>query len=188
MWKGAVSSWVMIFWTMLLNCVMGASTLDLRASARETLVVVEPDDYAVGTDISTAVPGILLSAFGTEPDFGFPLLSNKIRALLPHNPEAPVPTGELVLGMDTEAFETGFFAGGHQFRADFSRPTSLVAIQMAPDDPNGPDFALIQIFGTNGNLLDSFTTLGGATNVAFSRLTADISYMIATNPPGDEGD
>jgi len=177
------------FCTLLFSCALHGSEINPQANPRGNLVIVEPDNFEPGADISRAVPGVVLSTFGTQPDFGFPLLSDRVRALFPHNPDAPAPTGELVFGMETFAFETGFYAGGHQFRADFTRPTNFVLIQVAPDNSSGlPDVAMIQIFGVGGGLLDSFTTLGFSENVSFSRPTADISYMIATNPPGLEGD
>jgi len=177
------------FCALLFNCALHGSVIQPQANPRGNLVTVEPDNFEPGADLSRATPGVVLSTFGTQPDFGFPLLSDKVRALFPHNPDAPAPTGELVFGMETFAFETGFYGGGHQFRADFTRPTDFVLIQVAPDNSNGlPDVAMIQIFGVGGTLLDSYTTLGFSENVSFSRPAADISYMIATNPPGLEGD
>jgi hypothetical protein len=179
---------------MLLASMLSATTIDASITSdrvnpiREEFVIVEPDEFAVGTDISNLTPGVVLSAFGTQPDFGFPLFSNKIRTRAPRDSEAPVPTGDFVFGVDSDDFESSFFAGGHQFRADFLKLTDFVSIRVAPDNPVITDIALIQIFGRGGVLLDAFTTLGGSEEVLFSRPVVDIAYLIATNPVGNEGD
>jgi hypothetical protein len=155
------------------------------------LVTFEPDDYADGVDVSTIFPGVTLSAFGGDPDFGFPLNSDRIFARVPHQASAIPPTGELVFGLDTDFFNTGFYFGGHQFRATFAHPTNYVSIQTALDgnpDVDPTDFALIQIFASDGTMLDSFTTLGDASIVEFPRAERDIAYLIATNPPENPGD
>jgi hypothetical protein len=50
------------------------------APAHAILVTVEADDFALGTDLSTAVAGVTLSAFSGPPIVGAgdPLLSSKV--------------------------------------------------------------------------------------------------------------
>ena len=74
------------FCTLLFSCALHGSEINPQANARDNLVIVEPDNFEPGADISRAVPGVVLSTFGTQPDFGFPLLSDRSPRLVPPQP------------------------------------------------------------------------------------------------------
>ena len=76
------------------------------APAYAILVTVEADDLALGTDLSTAVAGVTLSAFSGPPIVGAgdPLLSNKVLSSLPDpfSPSLSI-TGDRVFGNESTA-------------------------------------------------------------------------------------
>lgn len=164
-----------------------AMVLLMPIISHATLIVVEPDNFIDGQDISNAVAGVTLSAVGSGSDF--PLTSSIIRARTPHQAGSPVPTGSLVFGVDAADFDTGFYSTEHQFRADFDLLTDFVSIMVAPDNNVGvTDFAHISIFDSNNILLDFFDTGGLSETVSFSRASSEISYLIAGNATGNFGD
>jgi hypothetical protein len=158
------------------------------APAHAILVTVEADDFALGTDLSTAVAGVTLSAFSGPPIVGAgdPLLSNKVLSSLPDpfSPSLSI-TGDRVFGNESTALGINglWYAGDHQFRTDFDVLTHHVSIMTSPDGEGDTDPTRFEIYGLGGILLDAINIPGTSlVTVTFDRPTADIAYMIATNP------
>jgi hypothetical protein len=99
------------------------------APAHAILVTVEADDFALGTDLSTAVAGVTLSAFSGPPIVGAgdPLLSSKVLSSLP-NPFSPSLsiTGDRVFGNESTALGiNGLWYAGDHLSLPFSRSRYL---------------------------------------------------------------
>jgi hypothetical protein len=78
---------------------------------------------------------------------------------------------------------SSWYAGDHQFRADFDVLTHHVSIMTSPDGEGDIDPARFEIYGLGGTFLDAIDIPGTSlVTVTFDRPTADIAYMIATNP------
>lgn len=151
--------------------------------ASATLITVEPDDFATGTILNNAVPGVQFSAFGSGGTF--PLSSADVIATqVPIDAIwADAPTGRLVFGNDSSDFNWGWYSNEHQFRADFDNPTDFVSILVRSDGVEDVEEVIIEVFDTSNTLLASLTGSIALTveSFDFSRPTADIAYMIARN-------
>jgi hypothetical protein len=168
---------------VLVVCVGGTLWLQGHGEAR-ILVFVEPDDFALGTDLGTAFPGVTLSVTefsgvpviaGSGLDGGFQLAS----------------TGTQVFARQQVQDNGGYWQrvsspGLGSLRIDFAEPTDFVAIDMiGPDDSVGE----LQVFDAAGTLLETFTTdrfpRFAVVTVSITRSTADIAYAIAGGIPGE---
>jgi hypothetical protein len=144
----------------------------------EVEVVVEPDDYPAGTEISHLFPGVTLSTVNS--DLGDP----SVFALVPPKPYW-ASTGELVFGhagnypahwvMDTVSpFRYG------ALRADFLPPVQSVTLDFIGNDAS--DYGQLTAYDAGGTLLASLQT-GLLTSGEVEALTVanlgDISYIIA---------
>jgi hypothetical protein len=141
-------------------------------------VVVEPDAYPAGTDISNAFPGVTLST--VDSDLGDP----RVFALQPPEPYW-ASTGELVFGhagdygvhwvMDTIP---GFRYGA--LRADFSPAAVSFSVDIIGNDAS--DYGQLNAYDATGNLLLSLQTedlSAGAVETLSASGVGDISYVIA---------
>jgi len=169
--------------------IAALSSLNLDAA----LVTVEPDDFAPGTNLSTAVAGVTLSVESTAPIILGAPPNNSVFALTNQvNPPGSPPTGRLVFGTSaTTGFGSSWYSGDNIFRADFTNPTDFVSIMAAADGDGDTDVAFFQIFNSFNVLLDSVTlTLNNTAQTAsFSRLSSEIAYLRVSNPPqGPTGD
>lgn len=170
-------------WSLVVFMVF-ASVLSLQAG----IVVVEPDDFAAGTNISSAVAGVTLSAFSTEPIILGPVPSPDVLANL-NFVGGYALTGRLVFGTTaSHGFRSSWYRGDNQFRADFTIPTDFVSIMTGPDAVGDTDPARFEIYNLANVLLASIEVPGtGTATVSFGRASADIAYLIATNPIGVSG-
>jgi len=116
--------------------------------------VIEPDDFAPGTDISTAVPGVVLST--VESDLGDP----RVFAIVPRE-EDWVSTGLLAFGHAPEYEEhwvtdtvTPFRYGA--LRIDLDAPTSYFSIDVIANDLS--DVGILWAYDGQGNLLAELET------------------------------
>jgi hypothetical protein len=154
--------------------------------ASAALITVEPDDFAPGTILNNAVPGVQLSAFGSGTTF--PLDSfDVIATLTPVGPQwADAPTGRLVFGNESSDFNWGWYSTEHQFRADFDSPTDFVSILVRSDGVEDVEPVIIEVFDLSDTLLASISQTVALTveTFDFSRPSADVAYMIARNPDG----
>ncbi len=150
----------------------------VTASMASAEVVVEPDDYPAGTEISHLFPGVTLSTVNS--DLGDP----SVFALVPPKPYW-ASTGEQVFGhagdypahwvMDTVSpFRYG------ALRADFLPPAPSVTLDFIGNDAS--DYGQLTAYDAGGTLLASLQT-GLLTSGEVETLTVanvgDISYIIA---------
>jgi hypothetical protein len=162
---------------LLAMCVVA-----LSASAAQARVTVDPDAFAVGTNISHAFPGVTLSAVGSGGSgvSGSVFAGNPALAAEPFTPS----TGSLAFASDDPSYpyvwrEAGFL----QMRADFASPVSIVMLDFIGNDAAGTtDTGVLFAYDAGGNLLDSATTAALLPNhVGALTVTSagGIAYMLA---------
>ncbi len=151
----------------------------LAANARAARVTVDPDDFPIGSDISQAFPGVTLSAFGSGelngPNVSTPQVFSRSS---PH-----ASTGSRVFG--NSSYSNLWFSDSAEFRADFAKPAKFVSLDLIADDDFDP--SVIRANAESGALLAEATVSGAAgvgfaQTAAINRPSADIAYVIATNP------
>ena len=106
-------------------------------SAHAMLIVAEPDDFALGTDLTNAFGGITLSIEGSPVNI---VLSRS--GLFTDGPSAGMSiasTGSLVFGHDLSSPGVDFLRVwsanlGSTLRIDFDNPTDYIAIDVIGDD------------------------------------------------------
>lgn len=155
----------------ILVLIMAASLL-LAATAQGMLMEdVEPDDYADGTNISTAFSNVTLTALGIWPDT-VPVYSLS---------SGEASTGERVFGY------VGSYGGKlwvdpqARLRVDFALPTDYVTIDICPDDDD--EQYRLAAYDSGGNLVDedSATILNSLdTQASVSSLSYNISYLLVS--------
>lgn len=137
-------------------------------------IVINATDYAVGTNLTNAFPGVTLEyatlLFGQIDDFSTsPLLVGT------HIPEGVFPTPINTLGSYTDGSDTGtdLFAADAQWNAVeaiFTASVETITVVSYADNDDGiPDF--IYAYGSNG------TYLGGGTY-------SSVSCLPTVDPPG----
>ncbi len=143
-------------------------------------VLVEPDDFVDGTDISNAVAGVTLSAVGGEVA-GPEVYSREAGAL--------ASTGTRVFGFvravpgSASVPEVAWwdFAGFSSLRADFDVPTDYVAIDVIADDT--PDAGILRAFNAAdvevASVQSAVISFGEVDTMVISRGSADIAYILA---------
>lgn len=150
----------------LLACTI-FMVFSLPASA--TIVTIDADTYASGTDISNAFAGVTLSGPG-QTDTAVYALESLFSS-----------TGNNVFGSGDDGHEwgNGFNAG---MRVDFSFLTNFVSIDIIGNDSN--DMGQLLAYNTSGVLVGSYTTgtliEGQVENASISLGSSEISYVIAT--------
>lgn len=151
----------------------------LAANARAARVTIDPDDFPIGSDISLAFPGVTLSAFGSGelngPNVSTPQVFSRSS---PH-----ASTGNRVFG--NSSYSNLWFSDSAEFRADFAKPAKFVSLDLIADD--GFDPSMILAYAESGALLAEATVSGAAgvgvaQTASIDRPSADIAYVIATNP------
>jgi hypothetical protein len=165
-------------YTLASVAILVALTCDARAAR----IAIDPDQFPVGTDISFAFPGVALSTHVTD------LGGGGATAQVFSRQSAHASTGTRVFG--NSAYSELWFADNAEFRAEFIRPTNFVSLDLIADDDFDP--AVLRAYGTAGNLLaEAFASGSAGTGVAetarVSRASADIAYIVATNPTGIQG-
>jgi hypothetical protein len=148
------------------------------ASAASADLIIEPDDFPAGTDISQAFPGVTLSTVNS--DLGDPT----VFSLVPTMPYW-ASTGERVFGhagdypvhwvMDTvPPFRYG------ALRADFNPPTPFVMLDFIGNDLS--DYGQLTAYDAQGTLLASLQTgllAAGDVETLTVANVGDISYIVA---------
>ncbi|MBN4052683.1 hypothetical protein JYU07_00200 [Roseiflexus sp. AH-315-K22] len=168
---------------------MVVAAMGVAACAVAGPVLVDPDAFANGTDISNAFAGVTLSAYGSGTLS--PLQSSAVYARGTSFPRAG-NASDVVFGNDGLGFDnTQWYSPERHFRADFDLPTDFVSIDIWSNDNYGP--VRVRIYDIGGILIDTFDTIGtlgtGVVEVAsFTRGTADIAYMTVSNTPVSAGE
>lgn len=151
------------------------------ALAHAAPVVVDPDAFAPGTDLSNAFAGITLSAVGLG--FGGGPAIFAVDSLSQANEPFTASTGRLVFGTNAPDFPHLFREPSfHALRVDFAAPTDSVAIDYISND--AADTGFLQAFDAADNLLGTYTTASLAAN-QFETMTlnfgaASIAYILAS--------
>ncbi len=142
-------------------------------------ISVEPDDYEIGTDLSTIVPGVTLSVEEQSDGVVVSALGDAGRCCSCPSPDPCASTGTQVFGW-FEVTGGPWQQDSGEFRADFDQPTDFVSIDLVGTD-NGD--AQLRAFAANGALLQSFTAhldaRGHIVTASISRASPDIAYILA---------
>lgn len=152
----------------------------LARESNAAIVVVEPDAYADGVDISNAFAGVTLSASGTSP-INTTVIAHATLASTPPNAFA-------YMGSSGIADAWYPFPGDgrpHAYlRADFVYPTDWVAIDVISNDSSPNDFGALQAFDAGGSLLATASSVGLLSGqfqtISIARPSADIAYVLAS--------
>lgn len=153
------------------------------ADAAKAVIVVEPDAFPAGTNISNAFDGVTLSALGSTP------VTSSVFSLTCTFSS----TGTQVFGHDGRWDIYWGLVSSSSFdaslRADFDSPANFVSIDFIPND--GYDPGVLQAFNSMGVLLETVTTpgtsgVGSVETATISRATPDIAYVIASAPQGTD--
>jgi hypothetical protein len=148
------------------------------ASAAFADLVIEPDDYPAGMDLSHVFPGVTLSTVNSDP--GNPA----VFSLVPTMPYY-ASTGARVFGHAGDypvhwVMETVSPFRYGALRADFSVPTPFVTLDFIGNDPS--DYGQLTAYDAQGALLASVQTAqltAGAVETLTVADIGEISYVVA---------
>ena len=119
---------------------------------------VEPDDFAAGTDISNAFPGVTLSAVGSfTADDAVVALDPSSQSSFPFE----ASTGSLVIGNNGDiAAARHFFRdrGVLSLMVSFDMPVQSVSLDFIGASNGAPDIGMIEAFDVNGVSLGAVTS------------------------------
>jgi hypothetical protein len=151
--------------------LIGLAVLSVSLSA--VLVTINPDEFAAGTDISTAFPYVTLSSGG-----GASGLDGKVYVAV-----RSASTGDMVFANSRTSSKLWLnqAVNGYYLRADFTIPTSYVSLDFIGDSSN--DYPSLQCYNASGVLLNPTLDLsplgvGSPSMRYFPRATADIAYIL----------
>jgi hypothetical protein len=148
--------------------------------AHATVINVEPDSFADGTDISNAYAGITLSTVSASGSWA---TSSAVFARTATQTTAS--TGSMVFGNDGAGVLNELWREHTLLRADFASAASSVSIDFIADD--AADTGILEVYSSLNVLLASLSTgsLGPAGD--FGTLTysgAGIAYIVARGLDG----
>jgi hypothetical protein len=148
--------------------VLGAAFFSCLVSAG--LITVDADSFADGADLSNAFPGVILSSTG-----GASGLDGAVYAST--NPLAS--TDGKVFANNLSAEWLSKSSGGYALRADFSKLTNYIAIDIIGDSLL--DLGVLTVYDTTGKVLTRVITSelssGQVETVSVQRFIADIAYI-----------
>jgi len=158
----------------------------LCTSVTQAMVAVDPDAFAVGTDISHAFAGVTLSAVGPGRDSP----SGAVFAIDPTTGGVEsfnASTGSLAFGSDDGRWPTVWMDVSFlQLRVDFASPASIVMLDVIGNDSS--DFGVLNAYDALDNLLDSAMTAQlGPNSIETLTVTAagNVAYVVAGGRDGD---
>ena len=145
-------------------------------------IVVDPDSYPSGTDISNAFPGVTLSAIG--PGWSNP--SGSVFSVDPStHPTEPftASTGTQSFGTDDGLYWHIFYVPGWlELRVDFALSAGQVTVDFISN--NSADSGYLRAYDSGGSLLDTYTTASLSLNqvetATVSSGSYDIAYVLAS--------
>jgi hypothetical protein len=176
------NAWVLV--CMMIGSYTQAST-----------VVVEPDDFALGSNLSSAYPGVTLSVEGKPGSIVRAV--DGYTSFLGRNIAS---TGSLIFGQDpihSASVPQGWDDLNGLLRIDFATPTDFVQIDVIFDDD---DTGRVRAFSASGSLIEQITVLGDGRGtsspycppyceptkkVSINRANADISYVLVGGEGGE---
>lgn len=158
----------------LATLVIGLLMLEIAGVASAALITVDPNNFSPGTDISNSTEGITLSAFSTEtiPNPYFKLADSKMIVRSIGN--------ENVFGNTGKNDNDMWYNAGHQFRVDFTSPTSFASIMVKRHDES--DKAIATFYDDKSTVLHStHMDWNEWYSLLYKSSNFDISYMIVTS-------
>jgi len=158
----------------ILVCIL-ALVITTGVASADLAVVVDPDAFTAGTDISNAFAGVSLSAVGPGWDGTTP--SNVLSIDPTTNFNAS--TGSLVFGHYGDFPPYWREDGLLQLRADFAVNSTDVQIDFIGD--NSSDYGQLFAYDAGGTLVDSAYTIQMTVpdQVETLMVSGDIAYVIA---------
>ncbi len=135
------------------------------------ITVVEPDNYASGTTLTSIVPGITLTSVGST-------------SAVTSQTASYHSTGTRVFSPGTSLT----WSDTLNLKAAFSAPVSSVSIDLVADDTNDPGF--LKAYNSAGVLLQDLETTAptyptpGFLTMTITRPAADIAYVVAGGQAG----
>jgi len=189
----AAGEMVTLSYSVLIDDMDGGQTSQsfdvvITGTADGIPISVEPDDYGIGTDLSTIVPGVTLSV-EAQPDATVVSVTGSSGACGP-DPTLAVPcasTGTQVFGASGLSAEFGpWQQNSGEFRADFDQPTDFVSIDLVGIDDGAAE---LRAFAADGTLLQTFhaflTGPGDNVTASISRANPDIAYILVGGVIGE---
>lgn len=161
-----------------------ATLLALTAlPAMAAVVVVDADFFPLGTNLTSALPGVTLTALGS----GWGGNDGQIYGVDPTNQTEPFTpaTGRLVFGTTDPSFPHLFMNSGYvEMRVDFAVPTNYVAIFFISNDNS--DVGMLRAYDSGGGLLATLTTASLGLN-ELQRLSVSMPGIAYAIMGGDSG-
>ena len=173
--------------TLLLTTVtvLAALLMTTVNPAAAAALVIEPDDYAPGTDITNAVAGVTLTCLGSG--WGG-MTDNHVYATTSSNQNEPFTpsTGSLVFGHTGSFPHLWMDPGTIQMRADFAFAVSSVSLDFIGNDSS--DYGRLTAYdASDGLIMSRQTSILGTNQVGtltvFSGLS-NIAYIVAGGNSG----
>lgn len=158
--------------------------ISLSALATTTAAVVDPDAFAVGTNISAAFPGVTLSAVGGGFGAGPDIFSVDPTA---HAEPFNASTGRLTFGTNSSSFPHLFREPGFlEMRVDFANPAKSVSLDYIGN--NGSDTGVMRAFNSSDVQVGNYTTVSLTVSqfetMTITRPSPDIAYVLAGGNSG----
>ena len=137
--------------------------------------IVEPDNFANGTELTNAIPGVTLTGANNQNI----QTSRNVTATLDAN---AATTGSLIIGKGG----INWFDDNSRLRMDFYNPVQSISIDFRGGSLTDY-FGRLSVFDANNNLLDTVLTRainnGSSATLTINRPTADIAYAVAYSDP-----
>jgi len=156
-------------WHKMKSIVLATAVVTSAVAVQAgTIVVVDPDAFASGTNISSAFPGVTLSGPGQS-----------ITSVFSYT-DFLASTGTQLFGSGDNGVYWGDGSNAGM-RIVFAALTNYVSIDIIGNDSS--DTGQLQAFSTSDTLLGTYTTgelsTGNVENASISRAVPDIAYAIA---------
>jgi hypothetical protein len=152
----------------------------LIGHAEAAIYMVEPDDYADGTALTSVNPKVTLSTLDQD------------NVVVPLFTVTAAPDGFGFAPTGTKVFAhvgVGFWLDIRKLRMDFAEPVSSISLGFAGGTNFDTDFGLLNVYNSSNVLLDSDLTAGMGPGqketMSINRPINDIAYAIAYSVPGD---
>jgi hypothetical protein len=146
-----------------------------RSSGAATLTSIEPDNYAVGTDLNTIEPGVVLGIYNTSLGGLEPAVIADIESIVDPHPS----TGSRIFGFN----DFPFLSAGRQLNIAFDALTDFASIDFIGSSEIGDVIGIFEAYNSSGVLVSTYTTGGLGLNeietMSFSRSAPDIKFARA---------
>ncbi|MEZ6062667.1 MAG: CARDB domain-containing protein [Planctomycetaceae bacterium] len=155
----------------------GTFTASVLGARETSALLIDPDDFPPGTDLTNAFAGATLTIVGSNG-------VTPTGAIARTQTSSLASTGSRVFAQDTNTF---FNSSSSFLRVDFDNPTRSVSIDVIGDDSIDP--GILRAYAADGTLLEEVhgfnTTAGNPQTLTITRPDADISYILASGLGGD---